>query len=144
VEPSGLEASALLADSAIRVESSGGFAGFVSGASFVAKDGVVSVEYRPAFGRATTEPRTATVTPDVYLSLWKDVAASGLHALPSSGEPDSRGADRIRNVFEVRRGASTTTLIWMDAEAPARPPELPALVETVVGTARKAVGDTRP
>jgi hypothetical protein len=142
--PSGIDAESLLADSAMRFESSGGIAGFVSGASIVAKDGVVSVEYRPPFGRMTAEPRRGTMAPGEYLALWKDVLQSGLPSLPSTGEPEPRGADRIRNVFEVRRGSAATTLIWMDAEPPSRPAELPGLVDAVVGTARNAVGESKP
>jgi hypothetical protein len=137
--PSGLETEALLADSAMRFESSGGIAGFVSGATLVAKDGVVSVEYRAPFGRLTTAPRRGTISADAYLALWKDVLQSGLPSLPSTSEPDARGADRIRNVFEVRRGPAATTLIWMDDEPPVEPAGLRTLVDTVVGTARKAV-----
>jgi hypothetical protein len=142
--PSELDSAALLADSAIRYESSGGIAGFFSGASFVAKDGVVSVEYRPPFGRATAEPRRATIAPDTYLALWKEIIDGGVPSLPSTGEPDARGADRIRNSFEVRRGATATTLVWMDTEPPARPPDLSTLVENVISTARKAADEPRP
>ena len=139
--PSGLDTAAILADSSIRYESSGGFAGFFSGASFVAKNGVVSVEYRPPFGRASSEPRRATLPSDDYVSLWRQIEQSGLRSVPSTGEPDPRGADRIRNAIEARLGQSTTQLIWMDDEPPARPRDLPTLVETVVNIARKAVGE---
>jgi hypothetical protein len=142
--PSETDPAALLADSAIRYESSGGLAGFFSGASFVAKDGVVSVEYRAPFGRATAEPRRVTVHAESYLMLWKEIADSGLPSLPSTGEPDPSGADRIRNVFEVRRGATLTTFIWMDANRPAEPVDLGTIVDNVVGVARKAAAESQP
>ena len=139
--PSASDESAILADSSIKYESSGGIAGFFSGALLEARNGMVSVEYRPPFGRASSEPRRATLGPDVYLQLWREIDRAGVRSLPSTGEPNPRGADRIRNVFEARLGSAATELIWMDDEPPLQPPGLRTLATSVLDTARKAAGE---
>jgi hypothetical protein len=105
--------AALLASSEIAVVESGGIAGRVHSARFVAADGRVSVEYRPREVSAVAAPFTGAIEPEPFVALWRQLEKAGVWNVRSSAA--GKGADLVQVELRIRSGDRAHVVRWDDA-----------------------------
>jgi hypothetical protein len=115
LQPPQTDRAALLADSELRYEKSGGIAGFVSGAAIEASAGAITVEHRPATSRHGMPRETGTLPESDYLELWAEAERADIWSLQGK-PPSSVGADIIRYELQARVGERTVLVRWTDEE----------------------------
>ena len=103
-------AAAVLAGSEIAVVESGGIAGRIHSARFVAADGRIQVEYRAREVRGGAPAFTGTIDPERYVDLWRQFEAAGMWSVASAAP--TRGADLIQVEVRLRLGDAVHVVRW--------------------------------
>jgi hypothetical protein len=103
----------VLSGSEISVVESGGLAGRIHSARFVAADGRIQVEYRAPEVRAAAAPFTGTIEPERYLALWRQLEAARVWNMRSA--PPSRGADLVHVEVRLRLDKTAHVVRWDEA-----------------------------
>jgi len=108
-------AAAVLSSSEIAVVESGGIAGRIHSARFVAADGRVSVEYRPREVSAAVAPFTGAIESERYVALWRQLESAGVWNVRSGVA--GKGADLVQVELRIRLGDRAHVVRW-DESAP--------------------------
>jgi hypothetical protein len=103
-------AAAVLSSSEVSVVESGGIAGRIHSARFVAADGHVSVEYRPREVPVTAAPFTGTLEPEPYVALWRQLESAGVWNVRSGAA--GKGADLVQVEVRIRIGDRAHVVRW--------------------------------
>jgi hypothetical protein len=105
--------AALLASSEVAVVESGGIAGRVHSARFVAADGRVTVEYRPREVPLAAAPFTGAVDPEPYVALWRQLETARVWNVRSGAAGE--GADLVQVELRIRVGDRAHVVRWDEA-----------------------------
>jgi hypothetical protein len=141
-QPPQTDRDALLADSELRYEQSGGIAGFVSGATIKAFAGAITVEHRPINSRHGTPPDTGTLPESDYLELWAEAERADIWSL--KGKPSAAGAaDMIQYELQARIGERAVTVRWTDEETTPASVAASRIGSRIVAAANRAVTPER-
>lgn len=109
---SGAQDDALLSNSEIAYTESGGLAGRVREARFVALARAVSVAYRPGDAGGQSVTQQGTLDAMLYVDLWREVLRIGVWEITSPAR--SRGMDLIEHQLWIRQDSKMHTIRWDD------------------------------
>ena len=108
----GTQNDGLLSNSEIAYMESGGLAGRVREARFVALAGAVTVAYRSGDVRGQSVSQDGTLDAMLYVDLWREVLRIGTWEIASPGR--SRGMDLVEHRLTIRQDNRMHTIRWDD------------------------------
>jgi len=103
-------AATVLSSSEVVVVESGGIAGRIHSARFVAADGRVSVDYHPREVPAAAAPFIGAIEPERYVALWRQLEAARVWAVRSGAA--GKGADLVQVEVRIRIGDRAHVVRW--------------------------------
>jgi len=125
----------LLADSEIAYHAAAGPGGSRAEAKLVAKDGRVTVEFRPDSSDRSSDPIRGTMRADEYRTIWQKAEQNGIWTLAVPGA--TAGVDSIDYALRVRAGTRVHSVTWNQRTA-----TLPE-AQTAEGLGQKVIAAAR-